>query len=255
VGRGLADVLGADDHARSQPWVQRALAGEVVQFERVNESRDHGRVLALSYTPLWLDGGVVDGFIGVGQDITQHRQEQIRLLDLSERDPLTGLLNRAGFVRRIRLEIEQGRGATLAMLYIDLDHFKPVNDQHGHPVGDLLLQAFAQRLLALVRPTDVVARLGGDEFAVLLFGVREGHHAHGVADKVIAAAHAPFDIDGRALGIGASVGAAFGADTDTGWHGLVARADAQLYRAKEAGRGQQAGATDFAPLGQADSAR
>lgn len=241
IGRSLLEVLGPADHERSRGWIERALAGETVQFER--EYPDHGsaRHLSVTYIPLWLDDGTVDGFVGVAQDITMHRQEEVRLLQLTQRDPLTGLLNRAGFEQQMEARMKGGEGAMLALLYIDLDHFKPVNDRHGHLVGDQLLRMFAQRLSEIVRPTDAVARLGGDEFAILLAGVRESAHAQSVADKVIASAQAAFEVDGRALHIGASVGVAFGADSAVGWRDLVARADARLYQAKESGRGRHAG--------------
>ncbi|MBC7995925.1 MAG: PAS domain S-box protein [Rhizobacter sp.] len=241
IGRSLLEVLGPADYERSKPWAERALARETVQFEREYLDRDSPRYLSVSYIPLWLDDGTVDGFVGVAQDITQHRQEAVRLLQLTQRDTLTGLLNRAGFEQQIDERMKAGEGATLALLYIDLDHFKPVNDRHGHLVGDQLLRLFAQRLSEIVRPTDAVARLGGDEFAILLGGVREAAHAESVADKVVATAQSAFDVDGRVLYIGASVGVAFGANPAVGWRDLVARADARLYQAKEAGRGQHAG--------------
>ncbi len=247
IGRTIAEVVGAQDFEASRPFIQRVLAGETVQFERVNPQRGNGRNLAMRYTPLIAEDGTIDGFIGVGQDITVHRLEQGRLLQLSERDPLTGLLNRAGFERRIALEVDEGRGAQLALLYVDLDHFKNVNDAFGHPVGDQVLRGFAQRVKSVLRPTDVVARLGGDEFAVLLFSVREASHAYAVGEKVIAVAGAPFDVDGtggQRPRIGASVGVAVGVHAQD-WHELVARADSQLYRAKQGGRGRQAGVTDW----------
>jgi diguanylate cyclase (GGDEF)-like protein len=160
---------------------------------------------------------------------------------LAQRDALTGLLNRSGFEQQMEQVVADGNGASVALLYIDLDHFKPVNDQYGHPVGDQVLQQFGQRLSALVRPSDSVARLGGDEFAILLTDVRAGANASMVADKVIAAAHAPFAVAEHVLHIGASVGVAFGADAEAGWPDLVKRADAMLYEAKNTGRGRQAG--------------
>ena len=241
LGRGMREVLGDADHERSLPWVERVLAGETVAFERSYEN-DATHHLAITYVPLRLDDGRIDGFVGVAQDITRHREEEGRLLQLSQRDPLTGLLNRAGFEAHLTLSLRDGAGPQLALLYVDLDHFKPVNDTHGHTVGDRLLQAFAQRLRALVRPTDAVARLGGDEFAVVLTGVREAVHAQRIADKVIDAAAEPFEIDALRLRIGASVGVAFGATPNGGWADLVARADSMLYRAKQSGRGRQAGA-------------
>ena len=242
VGRTLQEVLGRTEHERSRPWIERVLAGETVNFEKEYTGRTVARHLAISYVPLWLDSGEVDGFIAVAQDITLHKQEEVRLLHLTQRDTLTGLLNRAGFEQYLESKLrEEGSAQTLALLYVDLDHFKPVNDTHGHPVGDEVLRLFAERLLNTVRPTDAVARLGGDEFAIALAGVREGANANAVADKVIAAAQAPFEVGPLVVSIGASVGVAFGADSAVGWRDLVARADAMLYRAKAAGRGQHAG--------------
>ena len=241
VGHTVPEVLGHAEHDRGRHWRDRALAGETVNFEMEYPGRSQARHLAISYIPLWQSNGAVDGYVGVAQDITHHKQEEVRLLQLTQRDALTGLLNRTGFEEHLERRLQEGGGATLALLYIDLDHFKPVNDLHGHPVGDQVLQLFAQRLSGLVRPTDAVARVGGDEFAVVLAGVRESANAHAVANKVIAAAHAPFEVGSLLLHIGASVGVAFGVEANTGWGDLVARADAMLYRAKEAGRGRQAG--------------
>lgn len=240
VGRSLQEVLGEDDYQRSLPWVQRALAGETVSFEKEYAGRAHNRHMAISFIPLRLDGGAVEGFVAMAQDITEHREEAHRLLMLSERDALTGVLNRAGFERYLQHKVQEGDATGLALLYIDLDRFKPINDTHGHPVGDEVLRQFAARLQAAVRPTDAVARLGGDEFAIVLSGVREKAHADTVADKVVEAAHAPFYTGALTLEIGASVGVAQGAGDGEGWQGLVARADAMVYRAKAEGRGRRA---------------
>ncbi len=243
LGRSALDLLSPDDVQRSRHWAERALAGEAVQFERHYPARPGQPTLAVSYIPVRLDSGEVDGFVGVALDITPHRQEQVRLQALAERDPLTGLLNRAGFGARLQAALQAGDGPALALLYIDLDHFKPVNDKHGHPMGDQLLKAYAKRLQGLVRPTDAVARLGGDEFAILLLGLREPAAAQTVAAKVLEASHAPFMIGALQLQIGASVGVAIGSDAqgDDAAQELLQRADAQLYRAKQGGRGRQAG--------------
>jgi len=169
-----------------------------------------------------------------------HRQETGRLLELAHRDVLTGVLNRAGFETFLERCLEQNQGAEMALLYIDLDHFKPVNDQHGHPVGDQVLQQFAARIRNAVRPSDTVARLGGDEFAVVLLGVRDLDSAHRVADKVVTLARTPFEIESLSLNVGASVGVAFGIKPGTGWRDFVATADSLLYQAKRSGRGQHA---------------
>ena len=240
IGRTVAEVLGEAELAATLPWIRRVLAGETVDFERDDDDA-RIRHVAVSYIPLWLDNGAQDGFVGIVQDITTHRQEARRLLQLSQRDPLTGLLNRSGFEAWLEARLQDGAGPDLALLYIDLDHFKPVNDRHGHPVGDAVLQIFSQRVQALVRPTDAVARLGGDEFAVVLAGVRDAGHAQAVADKIVAAACEPMAHGELRLSIGASVGIAVGADAQTGWRGLMARADARVYQAKAAGRGRATG--------------
>ena len=121
---------------------------------------------------------------------------------------------------------------------MDLDGFKQVNDEHGHPTGDKTLQLFAQRVRGLVRPSDAVARLGGDEFAIALFGVRDSANAQRVADKVIAAAKVPFRVNSLTIQIGASVGVAFSADGDAEVQHLVELADAHLLMAKAAGKGR-----------------
>ena len=242
VGRSMVDVLGPREFARSRPWTERVLGGETISFEKHFPHRPSASHLSISYVPMWLDDGTQDGFVSIGQDITQHKQEAVRLLQLSQRDTLTGVLNRAGFEDSLERILGEGGGSTVALLYVDLDHFKAVNDQHGHPVGDQLLKAFAQRLRGLVRPSDSVARLGGDEFAIVLAGVRQRANAQTVADKVIGAARQPFEIGALEVTIGASVGVAFGVDPAVGWHDLLTRADTMLYQAKQGGRGRQAGA-------------
>lgn len=242
LGQRPQDVLPDDEFQRRWPWLQRALAGEAVSFQREQSGREQPRHVQVDYIPLRLPSGQADGVLAVTQDITLMKQEEVRLRQLSQRDVLTGLLNRAGFEDELNAMLDGGHGDAMALLYIDLDQFKPVNDLHGHSVGDEVLRLFAQRLQRLVRPRDAVARLGGDEFAIMLSGVRELAHAQSVADKVIQAARAPFVVGPRRLDVGASVGIAFGAEPDTGWGELIERADAQLYRAKAAGRGRHAGA-------------
>jgi diguanylate cyclase (GGDEF)-like protein/PAS domain S-box-containing protein len=240
VGRTMEEVLGPAEYERTKPWIDKVLIGETVNFEKDFPERQPPMHLAVSYIPLRVDDGRVDGFVSVSQDITQHRQEAVRLLQLSERDSLTGLSNRAGFEKYLDAAVAEGDAASLALLYIDLDHFKPVNDQHGHPVGDELLRLFARRLQGLVRPTDAVARLGGDEFAIVLSGMRERAKVEAIADKIVEAAHAPFKVGELQLRIGASIGLAYDASEAGGLEAFIARADSMLYRAKAQGRGRRA---------------
>ena len=248
IGRNLRDVLSAAEFERGYPWIQRALAGETVSYEVERPLDAEARHLSITYIPLRLGDGTVGGFIGMAEDITQHREENMRLLLLAERDPLTGLLNKAGFESHLGKMVAQGEGATLAVLYIDLDHFKPINDTHGHTTGDEVLRQFAMRLHSVVRPTDALARLGGDEFAVVLSGIREAENAGVVADNIVELARQPIRVGDLVLNIGASIGVAVNANAEGGWKGLVARADAMSYRAKGEGRGRRALAPPGVPV-------
>ncbi len=237
IGRHAREVLGAQAFDRRWPWIERAMHGQQVSFQIEQTIAGADRHLAITYVPLRLDSGQLDGFVTVALDITQQKQEEQRLTALAQRDALTGLLNRAGFESALREP--HNAALSMALLYIDLDHFKPVNDTYGHPVGDEVLKRFAERLSHLVRPTDLVARLGGDEFAVAVLGLPARSNAASVADKVVAAARLPFEIGPLEVVIGASVGVAFAEAGDADSQRLVVQADEQLLRAKAAGRGRQ----------------
>ena len=155
-------------------------------------------------------------------------------------DPVTDLANSRLFEDRVTqsLSIPRRNGNSLALLFVDLDRFKFVNDHHGHKVGDELLRAVAERLLVTVREEDTVARIGGDEFGILLQRMTHTAHAEGVAAEVVAALGEPFVIRGLTLTIGASVGVTvFPEDGDT-YDSIVSRADSAMYRAKADGRGR-----------------
>ena len=241
VGLKFEDAWGPEEYERSIPWLRRALAGETVSYEK--DFQPPGGTLqhvVATYTPLHLEDGTVDGVIGVAQDITTHREENLRLTLLSERDPLTGLMNRTGFEAYLQKKMSDGDGASLGVLYIDLDRFKPVNDRYGHATGDEVLRQLGGRLQSVVRPTDAVARLGGDEFAIGLAGLRGPEDAESVARQVVTLAQQAFDLEGRTVTIGASVGVAFDAIGQGGWKNMLNQADAMAYEAKEAGRGRSA---------------
>ncbi|HEX3395189.1 MAG TPA: PAS domain-containing protein [Steroidobacteraceae bacterium] len=236
IGRTVKETMDPEEYQASLPWAERALAGETVSYEKEYPGAVELRHVSLTYLPLRLDDDSIVGFFGVAQDITLHREENLRLLLLAERDAMTGLLNRVGFEQFIESKFAQGEAASLAVIYIDLDYFKPVNDTYGHSAGDKVLCEFALRLLQLVRPTDAVARLGGDEFAVILSGVRSLLDAGKVADKIVQSARLPFYFNDTELLISASVGVA--CDASGGWKALLDRADAMAYRAKATGRGR-----------------
>ena len=237
IGRKIVEISGEKEFAISKPWIERAMRGEVVSYEKEYDEGEIRHVKA-SYSPLFLNDGSVGGVVAMAQDITHHHEERARLKRLSERDGLTKLLNRPAFELWLSERITADDGRLLAVLFIDLDHFKPVNDQYGHAAGDAVLQEFARRLQSVIRPTDVAARLGGDEFAVALCGIRSHGDAQRVADNILTATKAPMQIGKEGISIGASVGIATNASGEGGWQSLIQHADEMLYRAKRTGRGR-----------------
>jgi diguanylate cyclase (GGDEF)-like protein len=153
-------------------------------------------------------------------------------------DQLTGLANRLQFTEQLRRALDRAREELhpVTLLYMDLDGFKPVNDEFGHDVGDQLLVAVAKRLASCTRSEDTVARLGGDEFAVLIGSHTAAGDAEEVSDRLAAALTAPFMIDGHQLQLGASIGrAVFPIDADTP-DGLLRSADAAMFVVKRSSR-------------------
>ena len=186
-------------------------------------------------------------------DIEQRKQTEALLRDreselrhLAFHDPLTGLANRAMFHERAGQAIirHQDSNATLAVLFVDLDNFKQVNDVLGHGAGDTVLSEVAQRLRNSVRGGDIIARLGGDEFGVLAQGVSDAQQAVLIADRIIQALAAPIDIEGTPTTVTGSVGIALHQPGQASVDDLLRRADDAMYAAKAAGKGQYVLAAD-----------
>lgn len=187
----------------------------------------------------WRDGPCVVAFV---RDVTETRRLTERLRHLAAHDVLTGLANRGHLMLQLRQAAAAAvrHGHTAALLLLDLDDFKGINDTHGHPVGDRVLQQVAQRLRETVRTDDVVARLGGDEFAVLLPRVDSPPDALRVADKLLLALGRPMHIDGLQLAVGGSIGVACCPQDARDADALMRDADLALYAAKADGRQQPA---------------
>jgi diguanylate cyclase (GGDEF)-like protein/PAS domain S-box-containing protein len=181
--------------------------------------------------------------VGSQSDVTDRKEAEQRLQHDAMHDALTGLPNRVLFLDRLDQAIRRAQRATpqaaAAVLFLDLDRFKLVNDSLGHQAGDRLLIAVARRLESAVRPPDTVARLGGDEFTVLLDGVSDAHEASLVAERVHQTLRAPFHIDERELFVDASIGIAL-AEADAAPDTVLRDADVAMYRAKADGKGRQA---------------
>ena len=173
-------------------------------------------------------------------DITERKVAEEKIALLARTDPLTGLANRNTFIERLRQSfVAARRGAPgFALLYIDLDRFKDINDTLGHPIGDRFLIEVGERIKKSIRNADLAGRLGGDEFAVLQAELNEGADAGTLAEKIRDALAAPYQIEGNALHMTVSIGIAiYGPETKTAEE-LLAQADIALYRAKEEGRDQ-----------------
>jgi diguanylate cyclase (GGDEF)-like protein len=165
-------------------------------------------------------------------------------------DPVTDLANSRLFEDRVTQSLSEARrrGGQRALLFIDLDHFKAVNDTHGHKVGDELLRAVAQRLSTTVRQEDTVARIGGDEFGVLVQGIEDDADVKIVAAKIVSALAQPFAVRSLTLLVGASVGITMFPDVSDSYESVVARADAAMYQAKAQGRGRFQMSVQSSPL-------
>ncbi|URI06381.1 EAL domain-containing protein [Aquincola tertiaricarbonis] len=218
----LREVLGAGRPFRNLPLSLRLDDGSVrhllVQGKRIID--DHGRTV---------------GWRGVLSDVTERRMAQARLQELAHSDSLTGLANRHT-LRHTLTEAARAQ-APVALLSIDLDHFKAVNDTLGHSVGDEALRALGHRLSQCVRPGDLVARLGGDEFAVVMHRPGDAADVASLAQRLLDALAQPVELNGRRLRLGGSVGSAFSADSGD-VDELLVRADMALYASKEEGRGR-----------------
>jgi diguanylate cyclase (GGDEF)-like protein/PAS domain S-box-containing protein len=238
VGRPLAELFGPTGYPAREPLITGALAGSTQRIDLPVTDRE-GRAFDAQYGPLRVQSGQIEGVIGIELDVTDARREQARLRLASQTDALTQLLNRTGFEEAARRALTEDQ--RLALLYLDLDKFKPVNDRYGHPTGDALLKAVALRLRHALRPGDLVARLGGDEFAVLLPGLHDARDAATVSDKLLNALSTPYHIGELELEIGVSIGYCVAESGTADLERLVAQADAHLYEAKRAGRGRWRG--------------
>ncbi|WP_292505707.1 EAL domain-containing protein [Methylobacterium sp.] len=173
------------------------------------------------------------------EDVSARRAAEADAANMARQDPLTGLPNRLLLRERLNeaLSRMQREGEGCAVLLIDLDRFKPVNDTLGHPVGDALLEKVADRLRSTVRPTDTVARIGGDEFVVLQSAIRDPGDTQALVRRIVDLVGRTYMVDGHLLTIGASVGVAFAPNDGTDADKLLKNADLALYRAKLDGRG------------------
>ena len=238
IGRHLSEVMAPEVYVRRRDKMARCLGGETVTFDWEENLLVGRKVLRIEYLPDFGPDGTVVGFYTFGFDVTALNDARLRLSQLVRSDTLTGLPNRYQFNEVLPLALARSArsGLAVALMFIDIDHFKRINDSHGHAAGDAVLKEFALRLQRSVRAADLAARLGGDEFVVVLEGLHSDAEPQFVVRKIMAEMKRPFELDGRLLSVTASVGIAFQATAGAGGPEVLALADTALYQAKADGR-------------------
>ncbi|MBY0238874.1 MAG: diguanylate cyclase [Burkholderiaceae bacterium] len=242
LGRKFTDLIQEFPNSPAahalMPYITRALHGERVEFEYTSTVDGAGRWLHYTLVPQIGPDGAVLGIFALCSNVTELKLVQRKLSEMARFDELTGLPNRYQFNEKIEEAAHRcGRmGQPMGLLFLDIDHFKQVNDTLGHGVGDEVLREFARRLRAAVRETDTVARLAGDEFVIVLEALADRAAMGLVAEKILLAMQAPMLHSRGELQVSSSIGGAFAAGPAVEPKLLLECADAALYDAKRAGR-------------------
>jgi len=235
IGHSLPALLGG--HAELGRVLLEMQPFNSLEME-LNTARG-SRWISIAGDPIVDTAGRFEGFRGVGSDVTEIRQTQERLTHLANVDVLSGLPNR-GRVRQLlgeALRLATSGNVPCAIMFLDLDGFKPVNDTFGHPKGDAVLRAVAKRLVDEVAADGHVGRMGGDEFAIVVTDAQSRRKVETLAERIIAAIKEPYVIDQTEISIGVSIGCSFGPIDGATVDDLILKADLALYQAKDAGRG------------------
>jgi diguanylate cyclase (GGDEF)-like protein/PAS domain S-box-containing protein len=239
VGRNLLDLWGEADRERLTGFLAEVAAtrGRSVGPVEVTVGNGARRNTLESVGSNLLDDPAISGLALNFRDVSERKALEEQLRQLAFHDPLTLLANRSLFRNRVQhaLTLTQRSRQRVAVMFLDLDNFKNVNDSLGHDAGDRLLQAAAQRLVKSTRPSDTVARLGGDEFAILLEGINEAADVESVAATITRSFDEPLQLDGSDTWMAASIGIAF-SEPDDDTEQLLRNADIAMYNAKAAGK-------------------
>jgi diguanylate cyclase (GGDEF)-like protein/PAS domain S-box-containing protein len=238
----VCNIIDENTRAAAENPAQRAIAAAATVGLDANclMIRRDGSECAIedSAAPIRARDGAIVGAVMVFRDVTRSRAETQRLSHLAQHDFLTGLANRMLLMERLSQAIGHAhrRHAQIGLLFLDLDHFKQINDGMGHAIGDQLLESVAARLKACVRGTDTLGRLGGDEFVMLLTEIEQPQDSAQIAAKLLAAFATPHRVDGRELDVGLSIGISIYPDDAQDADGMMRCADAAMYQAKTSGR-------------------
>ena len=244
LGRRPGELLQAQDGDGASltmlPATIEGDAGQAVEQQWLTKAGDRPWV-AVEQQPIQGDDGRTTNFVYIARDVSARRQVEQRLRHDALHDTLTGLPNRALLMDRLDHVIRRSRRelpGRFALLFLDLDGFKAVNDRLGHAVGDLLLIAVARRLEGCLRPGDTVARIGGDELAILIESPHPSDEAQWIAERVLENLCRPFELEGHRVVIGASIGVAIGDDREATSDSILRSADAAMYVGKRSGKGR-----------------
>ncbi|HEX4956246.1 MAG TPA: diguanylate cyclase [Thermoanaerobaculia bacterium] len=240
VGRNLGDIVHPETRAALADYLHRIREGGSAEgLMRVVTATGEERIL-MYRNRLVESEGLPPHVIGSAIDVTDRRRREERLADLALRDPLTGVANRALFQDRLHQALERARryGHRVALVYLDLDNLKQINDRRGHTAGDAVLRQVAGRLEAQVRRVDTVARLGGDEFVVVLPEVGRQENAQQLTQAIRGIFEAPFEVEGSPLRATGSLGLALFPDDAENAETLLAAADERMYAAKRRSGGR-----------------
>ena len=237
LGRTVTEVFGQDFQHLRAPYLNKSLEGQVVHHDFEIDGEPGARIVNTAFIP-HMRGGEVVGTYLFSTDVTAARRNEASMHTLANTDALTGLPNRRSYEAALRTatSTSQDNSHGIALMFLDIDRFKEINDTFGHATGDEVLREFSRRLLAVVRKSDRVSRLAGDEFTILLVGVPAMHICQGLGEKILHAMQTPFQIGGRQLPVTTSVGIAWSARAHIDARRLGESADAALYKAKQAGR-------------------
>jgi diguanylate cyclase (GGDEF)-like protein/PAS domain S-box-containing protein len=240
VGMSFYDIIAGRDSARVKQWLNQLISEATDTIDvRYITANDTDVLVSLSGT--YLDLSAAQGqFITVAQDVSERRKNEEHIRFLAQYDGLTKLPNRQLFRDRLKHAMEQAeRGEYLiALMFIDLDRFKKVNDSLGHHAGDLLLKETAVRLKKILRLGDTVARLGGDEFTIIAEQIKSISDGINIAKTILEIIREPFEIDARSVHVGCSIGIVFYPFSKDDIGSLIQKADMAMYQAKRSGRGQ-----------------
>jgi len=234
MGRSTLEFIAPDERAKVAAVIA---AGQEVGYDSVAVHAD-GSHLPVEFIVRTMHYQGEKLRMTIVRDIRDRVEAQARIHHLAHHDALTGLPNRMAFIARANALLAQAQasGQSLALLFVDLDHFKRVNDSLGHPVGDMLLQTVAERITGTLREADLVARFGGDEFVLLLAGPTSADAVAEVAGKLVAAVGAPLRVEGASISVTPSIGVALFPAHGQSAADLIKHADTAMYQAKAQGR-------------------